>query len=89
MTLLPHRYDHITDIRGTERNKTAKELAFLRYYKELLELLDEIPRYQKEIEDLHRCVIRNDMKGFTRFASEKKVAWGKLDEVSWSSSCEE
>ncbi|PAA47221.1 hypothetical protein BOX15_Mlig009269g2 [Macrostomum lignano] len=69
-------YNHINDIRGTSRNKTAKELATLRYYKELLELLDEEPKYHEEIELIHTAVINDDRKGFVKFANEKRVPLG-------------
>ena len=39
-------YDHVLDIRGTKRNKSAREIADLKEFKELLALLDEWTSYQ-------------------------------------------
>ena len=45
-SLLLEGYDHITDIRGTKRNKSAKEIAELKEYKDTLQLFKEFDRYQ-------------------------------------------
>lgn len=74
--LIIQGYDHITDICGTIRNKTAIELAQLKYYKELVDLLQNVERYQYEVRQLHAAVITNTTQIYTKFLSEKKLAWG-------------
>ena len=45
-TLLLEGYDHIDDIRGTKRNKSAKEIAEMKEYKDTLQLFKEFDKYQ-------------------------------------------
>ena len=45
-TLLVNYYDHIDNIRGTKRNKSAREIAELKEYKEIVALLDELVTYR-------------------------------------------
>ena len=44
-SMLLESYDHIIDIRGTKRNKTAREIAELKEYKEIMQLLYEFEDY--------------------------------------------
>ena len=45
-TYMIDAYDHIDDIRGTKKNKTAKEIARLKDYKEMKIFLDDMPAYR-------------------------------------------
>ena len=48
-TYMIDAYDHIDDIRGTKKNKTAKEIARLKDYKEMKIFLDDMPAYRVNI----------------------------------------
>ena len=45
-TLIIERYDHIVDIRGTKRNKTAIEIAEVKQYRHIIRFLKELDKYQ-------------------------------------------
>ncbi|XP_074657867.1 uncharacterized protein LOC141910895 [Tubulanus polymorphus] len=75
--LILDSYDHILDINGTAKRKTAKELAYLKEQKDMLELLNEIPAYEKLIGDLHNACQNGDLKTLTKLSQEKKGAWGR------------
>ena len=44
--LILDSYDHLLDITGTAKRKTAKELAYLKEQKDISELLDEVEDYE-------------------------------------------
>ncbi|XP_064639046.1 uncharacterized protein LOC135494725 [Lineus longissimus] len=70
-------YDHILDISGTAKKKTARELAYLKEQKDILELLAEIPEYEVLIDSLHTACKSGDLKTLTKLSQEKKGAYGK------------
>ena len=45
-SLLLEGYDHIVDIRGTKRNKSAKEIAEMKEYKDTMQLFKEFHKYE-------------------------------------------
>ena len=45
-TLLLEGYDHVTEVRGTKKNKTCREIAELKEFKDIIELLDEWDSYR-------------------------------------------
>lgn len=45
-TLLLDAYDHLLDIRGTKRMKTAQEIAELKQYDQVLRFLREYDKYK-------------------------------------------
>ena len=45
-SLLLEGYDHIIDIRGTKRNKSAKEIAEMKEYKDTMQLFKEFNKYE-------------------------------------------
>ena len=47
--LIIESYNHITDIRGTRKNKNAKEIAELKEYKEIIALMEEYEQYKASI----------------------------------------
>ena len=45
-TLLINSYDHLLDIRGTKRNKTASEIAELKQLSHIVRFLNEHDKYK-------------------------------------------
>ena len=45
-TLVIDSYDHLTDIRGTKRMKSAMEIAEIRHYNQLERFLQDVGNYQ-------------------------------------------
>ena len=57
-TLLLDAYDHVLDVRGTKKSKTARDIAELKEFQEIVDLLDDWQDYRVRIKYLIREVKR-------------------------------
>ena len=52
-SLLLEGYDHIDDVKGGKRNKSAKEIAEMKEYKDTIQLFKEFHKYEVSYSCLH------------------------------------
>ncbi|CAH1781145.1 unnamed protein product [Owenia fusiformis] len=80
--LILEGYEHINDIVHTPKKKnakpqTGKEIALLKEYKEISQLLDELEEYQEMIANLHKHARKGDLRAVSKTVGEKRASLGK------------
>ena len=76
-TLILEAYDHVTDVKGSKRNKTAIEVAILKEFKELVQLFHETPSYRAVCDTLHEAAKSGDIVTISKMSGEKRCAWSR------------
>lgn len=76
-SLLLDSYDHIVDIRGMKRMKTAQEIAELKQYDQVLRFLREHDKYRDEIDLLQEAAKQGDLVTISKLSGERRCAWAR------------